>query len=81
VRAIDVHAAEDLSVPGFEYCYVDESTRPPTLHSQIPPGFAGAPSDLDPARRDASAWIERLPVIRAFRTKVLGRHRSGRPSG
>jgi hypothetical protein len=76
VRSIDVHAAEDLCVPGYEYCYVDESTRPPTFHSQIPPGFAGAPSDLDPARRDASAWIERLPVIREFRAKVL--HQRGR---
>lgn len=73
VRSIDVHTAEELCVPGYEYCYVDESTRPPTLHSQIPDGFAGAASDLDPARRDASAWIEQLPVIREFRTKVLGR--------
>jgi hypothetical protein len=73
VRSIDVHAAEELCVPGFEYCYVDESTRPPTLHSQIPNGYAGEPSELDPARRDASAWIERLPVIREFRKKVLGR--------
>ena len=48
--SIDVHAAEELCVPGYEYCYVDESTRPPTLHSQIPTGFAGAPSELDPAR-------------------------------
>ena len=71
VRAIDVHAAEDLCTPGYEYCYVDESTRPPTLHSQIPAGYAGAPSELDPARLDASAWIERLPVIREFRTRVL----------
>jgi hypothetical protein len=77
VRAIDVHAAEDLCVPGFEYCYVDESTHPPTLHSQIPEGYAGAPSGLDPARLDASAWIERLPVIQAFRARVLkGRRRS-----
>jgi hypothetical protein len=73
VRSIDVHAAEELCVPGYEYCFVDESTRPPTLHSQIPEGFAGTPSDLDPARRDASAWTERLPVIRAFRRQVLRR--------
>jgi hypothetical protein len=73
VRAIDVHAAEDLCVPGFEYCYVDESTHPPVLHSQIPDGFAGAPSDLDPARLDASAWIEQLPVIREFRATALRR--------
>jgi hypothetical protein len=73
VRSIDVHAAEELCIPGYEYCFVDESTRPPTQHSQIPDGFAGAPSDLDPARRDASAWIDRLPAIRAFRRRVLGR--------
>ncbi len=76
VRSIDVHAAEELCVPGFEYCFVDDSTRPPTLHSQIPEGFAGEPSDLDPARLDASAWIERLPVIRAFRRQLL--HQSPR---
>jgi len=67
-----VHAAEDLCVPGYENCFVDDSTRPPTLHSQIPEGFAGEPSDMDRARLDASAWIERLPVIRRFRKQVLG---------
>ncbi len=76
VRSIDVHAAEELFIPGYEYCFVDESTRPPQLHSQIPEGFAGEPSDLDPARVDASAWIERLPVIRRFRREVLGQRRA-----
>jgi hypothetical protein len=71
VRSVDVHAAEELCIPGYEYSFVDHSTRPPTHHSQIPEGFAGEPSDLDPARVDASAWIERLPVIRAFRREVL----------
>ncbi len=78
VRSIDVHAAEELCVPGYEYCFVDETTRPPTLHSQIPEGYAGEPSDLDPARVDASAWIERLPLIRRFRAEVL-RKRPRRP--
>jgi hypothetical protein len=73
VRSIDVDAAWELCVPGYEYCYVDDSTSPPTRHSQIPDGFAGEPSKLDPARLDASAWIERLPVIREFRKRVLGR--------
>ncbi len=71
VRSIDVHCAEDLCVPGYEYHFVDETARPPQLHSQIPEGFAGEPSDLDPARVDASAWIERLPVIQRFRREVL----------
>ncbi len=71
VRSIDVHCAEALCVPGYEYSFLDESTEPPTFHSQIPEGFAGEPSDLDPARVDASAWIEQLPVIREFRRQVL----------
>lgn len=78
VRSIDVHAAEELCVPGYEYHFVDETTRPPQLHSQIPEGFAGEPSDLDPARVDASAWTDRLPVIRSFRRRVLGRRAPSR---
>jgi hypothetical protein len=75
VRAIDVHAADELCVPGFEYHFLDATVDPPELHSQIPEGFAGAPSDLDPARVDASAWTERLPVIQRFRREVLGQGR------
>jgi hypothetical protein len=75
VRAIDVHADDDLCVPGFEYHFLDATVAPPELHSQIPEGFAGAPSDLDPARVDASAWCEALPVIRRFRREVLGQGR------
>ena len=78
VRSVDVIAAEELCVPGYEYHFVDESTQPPSLHSQIPEGFAGAESELDPARVDASAWIERMPVIERFRREVLGQ-RGRRP--
>jgi len=71
VRTIDVVADEYLFVPGFEY----QSAYGPgdvaeVLH-QIPKGFAGEPSPLDPSRADASAWLDRLPVIREFRRKVL----------
>jgi hypothetical protein len=76
VRSIDVEAPEELCVPGYEYHFVDETARPPQLHSQIPEGFAGEPSQLDPARVDASAWLDRLPVIERFRKLVLGRARS-----
>ncbi len=31
---------------------------------------------LTPRRVDASAWIERLPVIRHFRREVLGQPRA-----
>lgn len=72
VRSVDVLAAEDLCVPGYEYDFVDETGRMPQRHSQIPEGFAGAPSALDPARRDASAWLDRLPVLQRFRARVLG---------
>jgi hypothetical protein len=67
VRTLDVAADEDLFVPGYEYHYVDTSENPPQLHSQIPTGFAGAASEVDPSRADASPWIERLPVIVEFR--------------
>jgi hypothetical protein len=72
VRTIDVAADEDLFVPGYEYHYLDTSEDPPSLHSQIPEGFVGAASEVDPSRADASPWIERLPVIRRFRSSVLG---------
>ena len=67
VRSIDVEAAEELFVPAHEYHFLDETARPPRIHSQIPEGFAGAPSQADPDRVDASAWIERLPVVQEFR--------------
>jgi len=67
VRTLDVEVPEELCVPGYEYHYVDEHADPPTLHSQIPAGFAGDPSPVDPSRADASRWIEALPVIRRFR--------------
>ena len=52
---------------------MDENEDPPRLHSQIPAGYAGKASEIDPSRADASAWIDRLPVIREFRQKVLRR--------
>ncbi len=73
VRTIDVHADEDLFVPGFEYHFFDDSEDPPELVSQIPKGFAGAPSKIDPSRCDASRWLDPIPVIRDFRGKVLRR--------
>jgi hypothetical protein len=80
VRTVDVVVPEDLCVPGYEYHYLDESEDPPVLVSQIPPGFVGAPSERDPSRSDASPWLDRLPVIRAFRREVLGRRARPRRS-
>ncbi len=71
VRTVDVEAPDDAFVPGYEYHYLDESEDPPELVSQIPAGFVGAPSEVDPSRSDASAWIDRLPVVREFRRAVL----------
>jgi hypothetical protein len=73
LRTLDVEADEDVFVPGFEYHFIDETEDPPVLHSQIPVGFAGAASEVDPSRADASPWLEALPVIRRFRKQVLGR--------
>lgn len=78
VRSVDVIAPEELCVPGYEYHFVDDTVSPPQLHSQIPEGFAGEPSELDPARVDASAWTERLPAIRDFRRIVLKQKRRRR---
>ena len=71
VRAIDVIADEHLCIPGYEYHFLDDSEDPAVLVSQIPEGFAGAASEFDPSRADASPWLERLPVIREFRRKIL----------
>jgi hypothetical protein len=68
VRTVDVEVPEDLVVPGYEYHFHEEGR----LHSQIPEGFAGPPSEVDPDRADASPWLDRLPVVRAFRRRVLG---------
>jgi hypothetical protein len=73
VRTIDVAADEDLTIPGYEYHFVDQSGPRPILHSQIPRGHVGAPSDVDPSRADASPWLDRMPVIREFRRRVQGR--------
>lgn len=73
VRTIKVVFDDDLCVPGFEYHYLDTTTDPPVQVSQIPAGYAGAQAALDPARADASAWIEQLPVVREFRRAVLQR--------
>jgi len=70
VRAVDVNVPDDIVVPGMEYHYL-ESHDPPVWMSQIPPGFVGEVSPVDPWRADASAWTERLPVIREFRRRVL----------
>ncbi|MBW2399412.1 MAG: hypothetical protein JRG80_09080 [Deltaproteobacteria bacterium] len=70
VRTVDANAPEDLCVPGYEYHFIDESEDPPVLYSQIPEGFVGAVSEVDPARSDASPWIEQMPVIREFRKKL-----------
>jgi hypothetical protein len=51
---------------------MDEDQDPPALYSQIPVGFAGETSPVDELRADASPWLDRVPVIRDFRRRVLG---------
>ncbi|CAG0952686.1 hypothetical protein MYXO_00295 [Myxococcaceae bacterium] len=67
VRTVDVEADDDLFVPAREYHYQDDSEDPPRLYSQIPEGFAGDQSVVDPNRADAGPWLEALPVVREFR--------------
>jgi hypothetical protein len=70
VRADGVLADEDAFLPGYEYHEDGDS--------QIPPGFAGAAHAENPDRADASAWLEALPVVQAFRARVLRRRAPGR---
>jgi len=73
VRTVDVVADDDLFVPGYEYHYLDDEQDPPEIFSQIPDGYAGATHPRDDTRADASRWLDRLPVIREFRRKILKR--------
>ncbi|MFT5291574.1 MAG: hypothetical protein ACI8PQ_000365 [Planctomycetota bacterium] len=70
-RALDVDAAEDAFLPGFEFHFVDEYAEPPALYTQIPEGFAGPPSEVDDSRADTSRWVETLPMVKEFRRRVL----------
>lgn len=76
VRTVGVAIDDDLCVPGFEYHYLDDSESPPVLVSQIPAGYVGAASRVDPSRADACAWLDELPVVQAFRRQILGKKRS-----
>jgi hypothetical protein len=71
VRTIDVGIDEDLCLPGFEYHFMDDTEDPPVLVSQIPAGFVGAVSEFDASRADASPWLDRMPIVREFRARVL----------
>jgi hypothetical protein len=73
VRTIDANVDDDLCVPGYEFHFLDESSDPPQFYSQIPEGHAGPASRVDPSRASASPWLEKLPVVREFRRRVLSR--------
>lgn len=70
LRTIDVEADDQLFVPGWEYHYLDDWQDPPQIYSQIPEGWAGVQSTVDPARADASPWLEELPVLQEFRQAI-----------
>ena len=76
VRTVDVVADEELFVPGYEYHGGESAEEECGPDGQIPEGFAGEVSEHDASRADASAWLDRLPVIREFRRRILGASRS-----
>lgn len=76
VRTIDVAVDEDAFVPGFEYHFWDEDADPPVLHSQIPEGFVGPLHEVDDSRADASAWLQRLPILEQLRQTVESKDRN-----
>lgn len=67
LRVVDAEIDEDLCIPGYEYHYYEYADDKDSLHSQIPKGYAGKASEIDPDRADASPWIEKLPVMKKFR--------------
>ena len=70
VRTVDVVADDDIFLPGFEYHFFGGDD--PSQHfTQIPEGWAGAQSEHDDSRADASPWLDELPIVREFRKKVL----------
>ncbi|MEM7453988.1 MAG: hypothetical protein AAF456_06485 [Planctomycetota bacterium] len=71
VRTIDVVADDDLFIPGYEYHHYEETANGTELYSQIPEGFAGEACPYDDAKADASPWLNRIPLIREFKRKVL----------
>ncbi len=70
LRTVDVFADEELFIPGYEF---SDNAGDGEVDDQIPAGFAGPPCEHDPLRADASPWNERLPVIKAFRRRILSR--------
>lgn len=75
VRTIHVEADDDIFLPGWEYHYLDDGLEPPELYSQIPEGHVGRACPADEHKADASPWLDKLPVIREFRRKILGQKR------
>ncbi len=74
VRTVDVEADDDLFIPGYEYHhYETNDDGEEELYSQIPEGFAGEECPADAAKADASAWLDKIPMIAEFRKIVLGR--------
>lgn len=72
VRTVDVVADDRLFLPGYEYHHWEATATGGELYSQIPQGFAGEICPFDDQKADASAWLDKLPVIVDFRRRLLG---------
>jgi hypothetical protein len=68
VRTVDVHADDDLFIPGYEYHHLEENGE---LYSQIPTGYVGETCPFDDAKADASPWLNELPIIKLFKRQIL----------
>ncbi|MEM7081173.1 MAG: hypothetical protein AAF465_00330 [Pseudomonadota bacterium] len=65
VHTVDANVDEKLCIPGYEYHFADP-LEVSGVFSQIPRGFAGASSTIDPQRADASLWTHAMPVMKRF---------------
>ena len=68
VRTISVTVDDNAYLSGYEYHYFEQGPDGPELYSQIPTGYAGEICPIDDAKADASPWLDRLPVIREFKS-------------
>ncbi len=65
VHKVDANVDEKLCIPGYEFHFPDDE-EDDGLFSQIPKGYAGASSTIDPQRADASPWTHQMPVMNEF---------------
>ncbi len=71
VHSVEAHVDEKLCIPGYEFHFADDE-EDDGVFSQIPKGYAGESSTIDPQRADASPWTHNMPIIKNFHAALPG---------